>query len=144
MYNYIQKWVRSCEICQRVKPAPSSQIPLRPLPIATEAWRSVSMDFIFGLLSDEKDRRDVLVLMDRFNKMVHFPPVSAHIKAEITAKIVIDLIFRHHGLPESIVSDCDPRFSLSYRPQLFQLMGKRLLMSTAAHPETDGQTERVN
>ena len=109
-----------------------------------EAWRLVGMDFIFGLPSDEKDRTGVFFLVDRFNKMVHFSPIPAHITAETTANIFIDLIFRHHGLPESIVSDCDPRFSLSYRPQLFQLMGKRLLMSMAAHPETDGQTERVN
>ncbi|KAG2801633.1 hypothetical protein PC116_g20781 [Phytophthora cactorum] len=48
MYKRVRKWVRTCEICQRVKPFPSSQAPLRHLPVATEAWRSVSMDFIFG------------------------------------------------------------------------------------------------
>uniref|UniRef100_A0AAV1TYY7 Integrase catalytic domain-containing protein n=1 Tax=Peronospora matthiolae TaxID=2874970 RepID=A0AAV1TYY7_9STRA len=144
MYKYIQKWVRSCEICQRVKPAPSSQAPLRPLPIATEAWRSVSIDFIFGLPPDEQKRTGVLVFVDRFSKMVHFAPVSAHVTAETTAQIFIDLIFRHHGLPESIVSDRDPRFTSAFWATLFQLLGTRLLMSTAAHPETDGQTERVN
>ena len=144
MYKYIQKWVRSCEICQRVKPAPSSQAPLRPLPIATEAWRSVSMDFIFGLPPDEQKRTGVLVFVDRFSKMVHFAPVSAHVTAETTAQIFIDLIFRHHGLPESIVSDRDPCFTSAFWATLFQLLGTRLLMSTAAHPETDGQTERVN
>ncbi|CAI5703327.1 unnamed protein product [Peronospora effusa] len=144
MNKYIQKWVLSCETCQRVKPAPSSQAPLRPLPIATEAWRSVSMDFIFGLPPDEQKRTGVLVLVDRFSKMVHFAPVSANITAETTAKIFIDLIFRHHGLPESIVSDRDPRFTSAFWAELFQLLGTRLLMSTAAHPETDGQTERVN
>ncbi|CAH0486082.1 unnamed protein product [Peronospora farinosa] len=114
MYKYIQKWVRSCETCQRVKPAPSSQAPLRPLPIATEAWRSVSMDFIFGLPPDEQKRTGVLVLVDRFSKMVHFAPVSANITAETTATIFIDLIFSHHGLPESIVSDRGPRFTSAF------------------------------
>uniref|UniRef100_A0AAV1UWH5 Integrase catalytic domain-containing protein n=1 Tax=Peronospora matthiolae TaxID=2874970 RepID=A0AAV1UWH5_9STRA len=114
MYKYIQKWVRSCEICQRVKPAPSSQAPLRPLLIPTEAWRSVSMDFIFGLPPDEKNRTGVLVFADRFSKMVHFAPVSAHITAETTAKIFIDLIFRHQGLPEYIVSNRDPRFTSAF------------------------------
>ncbi|CAI5716266.1 unnamed protein product [Peronospora farinosa] len=115
MYKYIQKWVRSCETCQRVKPAPSSQAPLRPLPIATEAWRSVSMDFIFGLPPDEQKCTGVLVLVNW-----------------------------HHGLPESIVSDRDPRFTSAFWAELFQLLGTRLLMSRAAHPETDVQTERVN
>ena len=82
--------------------------------------------------------------VDRFSKMVHFAPVSTHVTAETTAQIFIDLIFRHHGLPESIVSDRDPRFTSAFWATLFQLLGTRLLMSTASHPETDGQTERVN
>ena len=72
MNEYIQKWVRSCETCQRVKPAPYSQSPLRPLPIATEFWRSVSMDFILGRPPDEQKCTGVLVLVNRFSKMVHF------------------------------------------------------------------------
>ncbi|GMF26717.1 unnamed protein product [Phytophthora fragariaefolia] len=52
MYKWIRKWVRSCEVCQRVKPAASKQAPQRPLPIATSAWRSITMDFIFGLCCD--------------------------------------------------------------------------------------------
>ncbi|KAE8983806.1 hypothetical protein PR001_g23353 [Phytophthora rubi] len=77
MYKWIRKWVRSCEICQRVKPAASKQDPLRPLPIATSAWRSVSMDFIFGLPRDAEGRTGVLVFVDRFSKMVHLAPVAA-------------------------------------------------------------------
>ncbi|KAE9288391.1 hypothetical protein PR003_g25816 [Phytophthora rubi] len=122
MYKWIRKWVRSCEICQRVKPAASKQAPLRPLPIATSAWRSVSMDFIFGLPRDAEGRTGVLVFEDRFSKMV----------------------FRHDGLSDSIVSDRDPRFTSAFWTRLFALLGTRLLMSTAVHPETDGQTERVN
>uniref|UniRef100_A0AAV1U9I1 Integrase catalytic domain-containing protein n=1 Tax=Peronospora matthiolae TaxID=2874970 RepID=A0AAV1U9I1_9STRA len=102
------------------------------------------MDFIIGILPDEKNPTGVLVFADRFSKMMHFAPVSAHITAETTAQIFIDLIFRHHGLPESIVSDRDPRFTSAFWATLFQLLGTRLLMSTAAHSETDGQTERVN
>ncbi|KAE8978874.1 hypothetical protein PR001_g24721 [Phytophthora rubi] len=74
MYKWIQKGVRSCEICQRVKPAASKQAPLRPLPIATSAWRSVSMGFIFGLPRDAEGRTGVLVYVDRFSKMVHLAP----------------------------------------------------------------------
>ncbi|KAE8967582.1 hypothetical protein PF011_g27503 [Phytophthora fragariae] len=128
MYKWIRKWVRFCEICQRVKPAASKQAPLRPLPIATSAWRSVSMDFI----------------MDRFSKMVHLAPVAAEVTADESAELFLDLVFRHHGLPESIVSDRDPRFTSAFWTRLFALLGTRLLMSTATHPETDGQTERVN
>ncbi|KAE9179446.1 hypothetical protein PF002_g27810 [Phytophthora fragariae] len=144
MYKWIRKWVRSCEICQRVKPAASKQAPLRPLPIATSAWRSVSMDFIFGLPRDAEGRTGVLVFVDRFSKMVHLAPVAAEETADESAELFLDLVFRHHGLPESIVSDRDPRFTSAFWTRLFALLGTRLLMSTAAHPETDGQTERVN
>ncbi|KAE8957102.1 hypothetical protein PR001_g31493, partial [Phytophthora rubi] len=144
MYKWIRKWVRSGEICQRVKPAASQQAPLRPLPIATSAWRSVSMDFIFGLPRDAEGRTGVLVFVDRFSKMVHLAPVAAEVTADESAELFLDLVFRHHGLPESIVSDRDPRFTSAFWTRLFALLGTRLLMSTAAHPETDGQTERVN
>lgn len=56
----------------------------------------------------------------------------------------MDVVFRHHGLPDNIVSDRDPRFTSAFWFRLFELPGTRLSMSTAAHPETDGQTERVN
>ncbi|KAE8990891.1 hypothetical protein PR001_g21372 [Phytophthora rubi] len=144
MFKWVRKWVRTCETCQRVKPSKSSQAPLRPLPIATEAWRSVSMDFIFGLPPDAEGRIGVLVFVDRFTKMVHLIPVSDTVTAAETAAHFIDCVFRHHGLPESIVSDRDPRFTSAFWSSLFQLLGTKLSMSTAAHPETDGQTERVN
>ncbi|GMF28552.1 unnamed protein product [Phytophthora lilii] len=114
MYKWVRKWVRSCEMCQRVKPAGSAQAPLRPLPIATESWRSVSMDFIFGLPPDDQGSTGVL---------------SSSI---VSARWFI--------LPQS-----PPKLPLKrLHPCSSTLLGTRLLMSTAAHPETDGQTERVN
>jgi hypothetical protein len=127
-----------------VKPAPSSQAPLRPLPVAADAWTSVSMDFIFGLPADAHDRTGVLLFVDRFSKMVHLTPVHATVTAEESAAIFVDIAFRHHALPLDIVSDREPRFTLAFWTRLFQLLGTRLRMSTAAHPETDGQTERAN
>ncbi|GMF38038.1 unnamed protein product [Phytophthora fragariaefolia] len=101
MYKWIRKWVRSCEICQRVKPAASKQAPIRPLPIATSAWRPVSMDCMFGFPRDAKGRTGVLVFVDRFSKMVHLAPVAAEVMADESAELFLDLVFRHHGLPES-------------------------------------------
>ncbi|GMF36058.1 unnamed protein product [Phytophthora fragariaefolia] len=144
MYKWIRKWVRSCKIRQRVKPAASKQAPLRPLPIATSAWRSVRMDFIFGHPRDGKGRTGVLVFVDRFSRMAHLALVAAKVTADESAELFLDLVFRHHGLPESIVSDRDPRFTSAFWTRLFALLGTRLLMSTAVHPETYGQTERVN
>ncbi|GMG15543.1 unnamed protein product [Phytophthora fragariaefolia] len=123
---WIRKWVRSCEVCQRVKPAASQQAPLRPLPIATSAWRSISMEFIFGLPRDAQDRTGILVFVDRFSKMVHLAPVAAVVTADGTAELFLALVFRHHDLPESIVSDRDPRFTSAFWTRLFALLGTRL------------------
>ncbi|KAE9117942.1 hypothetical protein PF010_g8413 [Phytophthora fragariae] len=144
MHKWVRKWVRTCETCQRVKPSKSSQAPVRPLPIATEVWRSVSKDFIFGLPPDAEGRTDVLVFVDRFTKMVHLIPVSDTATAVETAAHLIDSVFCHHSLPESIVSDRDPRFTSAFWSSLFELLGTKLSMSIAAHPEPDGQTESVN
>ncbi|GMF23069.1 unnamed protein product [Phytophthora fragariaefolia] len=76
--------------------------------------------------------------------MVHLTPVSDTVTAAETAAHIVNCVFRHQGLPESIVSDRDPRFTSAFWTALFQLLGTKLSMSTAAHPGTDGQTERVN
>uniref|UniRef100_A0AAV1U2E9 Integrase catalytic domain-containing protein n=1 Tax=Peronospora matthiolae TaxID=2874970 RepID=A0AAV1U2E9_9STRA len=102
------------------------------------------MDFIFGLAPDGQDRTGILVFVDRFSKMTHLVPVHATITAAETAVHFSDTVFRHHGLPDNIGSDRDPRFTSAFWTSLFELLGTKLQMSTAAHPETDGQTERVN
>ncbi|KAF1322122.1 reverse transcriptase, partial [Globisporangium splendens] len=76
--------------------------------------------------------------------MVHLTPVSDNISAEMTAKVFVDVVFRLHGLPSEIVSDRDTRFTSRFWRTLFGILDTKLSMSTAAHPETDGQTERVN
>ncbi|KAF1326562.1 reverse transcriptase, partial [Globisporangium splendens] len=93
---------------------------------------------------DTHGRNGILVFVDRFNKMVHLAPVSDKISAEKTAKVFVDVVFRLHGLPVEIVSDRDTRFTSKFWRALFGLLDTKLSMSTAAHPETDGQTERVN
>ncbi|KAF1313283.1 Pol protein, partial [Globisporangium splendens] len=144
MYKWVRKYVRTCEICQRVKPSGSTQAPLRSLAVPSDSWKSVSMDFIFGLPRDKHGRNGILVFVDRFSKMVHLAPVSDKISAEMAAKVFVDVVFRLHGLPVEIVSDRDTRFTSKFWRALFGLLDTKLSMSTAAHPETDGQTERVN
>ncbi|KAG3109543.1 hypothetical protein PI126_g24875 [Phytophthora idaei] len=76
--------------------------------------------------------------------MAHLAAVPDIIDGEGTALVILDRVFRQHGLPEAIVSDRDPRFTAKFWKSLFQVLGTRLDMSTADHPQTDGQTERVN
>ena len=102
------------------------------------------MDIIFGLAPDSQGRTGILVFVDRFSKMTHLVPVYATITAAETAVYFIDAVYRNHGFLENTVSDRDPRFTSAFWPLLFELLGMKLRMSTAAHPETDEQTERVN
>ncbi|KAG2790122.1 hypothetical protein Pcac1_g1428 [Phytophthora cactorum] len=141
-YKWVHKYVRACELCQRVKPAAISQAPLQPLPTPSECWQSISMGFVCGLLPDSKRWTGVVVFVDR--KMVHLAAVPAEVTAVQTARLFVDMVFKHHGMPLDIVSDRDPRFTARFGQEVFTFLGTQLSMSTADHPQTEGQTERVN
>ncbi|KAG3155659.1 hypothetical protein PI126_g9085 [Phytophthora idaei] len=143
-YKWVRKYVRACGVCQRVKPAAFPQAPLQSLPTPSECWQSISMDFVFGLPPDSKRRTGVVVFVDRFSKMVHLAAVPAEVTAVQTARLFVDMVFKHHGMPLDIVSDRDPRFTARFWQEVFTLLGTQSSMSTADHPQTDGQTERVN
>ena len=102
------------------------------------------MEFIFGLAPDSKDGTCILVFVDEFSKMTYLDTVKAATAAVENAVHFVDTVFRHHGLHEKIVSDREPRFPLAFGMSLFELFGKKLHLATAAHPETDGKTDRVN
>ncbi|KAE8916052.1 Transposon Tf2-9 polyprotein [Phytophthora fragariae] len=144
MYKWVRKYVQTCETCQRAKPAPSASAPLMSLPVPVDCWRSVSMDFIFELPADARGHTGILVFVCRLSKMVRLAAVRKSVTAPQAAQLFVDNVFRNHGLPEAFVSDRYPRFVSHFWQHLFRLLGTRLDMSTADHPQTDGQTERVN
>ncbi|GMF29277.1 unnamed protein product [Phytophthora fragariaefolia] len=102
------------------------------------------MDFVFGLPPDAAGNTGVVVFVDRLSKMAHLAAVPDTIDGEGTASLFLDRVFRQHGLPEAVISDRDPRFTGKFWTSIFAVLGTRLDMSTADHPQTDGQTERVN
>ncbi|GMF15997.1 unnamed protein product [Phytophthora fragariaefolia] len=102
------------------------------------------LDFVFGLLADDHGNTGILVVVYRLSKMVHLAPVLDTVTGEQAARLFVDCVFQHHGLPEMVVSDRDPRFTAAFWKTLFRLLGTKLSMSTADHPQTDSQTERVN
>ncbi|POM59237.1 Pol protein [Phytophthora palmivora] len=104
----------------------------------------MSLDFGFGLPADDKGNTDILVFVCRLSKIYHLAPVRDKVTGKQAAQLFLDSVFRYHGLPETIVSDRDPRFTGAFWDTLFQLPGTKLTMSTADHPQTDGRTERVN
>jgi hypothetical protein len=101
------------------------------------------MDFVEAL-PKVGGKSVILTVVDRFSKMAHFIPLSHPYSATSIAKAFFDGIVRLHGLPCSIVSDCDPIFTSRFWAELFQLAGVKLLLSSAFHPQTNGQSEVTN
>ena len=102
------------------------------------------MDFITQLPVTRQGIDAVVVFVDRLSKMVHFAAVKTSVSAEEFAHIFRHEVFRLHGIPAELVSDRDPRFTNKFGVELTSLLGTKVKMSTAFHPQTDGQTERVN
>ncbi|POM67057.1 Pol protein [Phytophthora palmivora] len=118
-----------------------------PLPeaVTTTVFMAVhSYGLVFGLTKDSAVNTGVVVFVDRLSNMAHLAAVPDTIDGKGTASLFLDRVFRQHGLPESIVSDRDPRFTGEFWSAVFKVLGTRLDMSTADHPQTDGQTERAN
>ncbi|POM70560.1 LOW QUALITY PROTEIN: Pol protein [Phytophthora palmivora] len=126
----------SRHVKHRVKPSGHASAPLQSLPVPDDCWKSKSLDSVFGLPTDNKENTGILI--------VHVAPVRGKVAGKQAAQLFLDSVFRYHGLPETIVSDRDPRFIGEFWDTLFQLLGTKLTMSSADHPQTDGQTERVN
>ena len=137
--------VKSCGPCQRNKGA--TQRPygvLQPLSVPDFQWQHISMDFIVHLPKTRSGFTAVLVVVDRLTKMVHLLPTFDTASAEETAALFRDRVFCLHGMPQSIVSDRDVKFTSAFWRELHRLLGITLNMSSAYHPQTDGQTERMN
>jgi hypothetical protein len=143
MVKDIEDYVRGCKVCAAVKP--SQQAPaglLQPLPIPHRPWEVIGIDFHGPLPMSDGYHNYVLVANCKFSKMVHLIPTSEHVTSEKTARLLIDHVFRLHGLPTAIISDRDPRFTAGLWKAVFTAWGTRLKMSSSYHPQTDGQTER--
>jgi len=143
MNEQIINFVRSCPECQRNKASRHQPYGLAsPLELPYAPWQSIAMDFITDLLPSE-GRNQLWVVIDRFTKMAHFIPLREKTASDL-AKIFAREVWRFHGLPADIVSDRDSRFTSETWKEFLEILDIRPRMSTAFHPQTDGQTERLN
>jgi hypothetical protein len=141
----IARYVAKCDTCRRVKAIHMKTAgPLQPLPILTWKWEDISMDFIVGLPRTTKGFNSIWVIIDQLTKIAHFLPVKTDYPIAIYAQLYIARIISLHGVPKTIVSDRGPQFVAKFWEALHKSLGTKLLHSLAYHPQTIGQTERVN
>jgi hypothetical protein len=145
MKREIAKYISECNTCQRVKASHLKVAgTLQPLPIPSWKWEDICMDFIMGLPNTSRHHDSIWVIVDRLTKTAHFLPVHTTHRSEKYAEIYIDQIVRLHGIPRTIVSDRGAPFVARFWEQLQESLGTHVIRSSAYHPQTDGQTERVN
>jgi hypothetical protein len=144
MKQLVQDLVRTCVVCQRYKSEhlhPAGL--LLPLPVPQGVWTDIALDFIEAL-PRVRGKSVILTVVDRFSKYCHFIPLAHPYSAKsVTQAFFIDIV-RLHGVPQSMVSDRDPVFTLTFWRELMRLMGTKLHLTTTFHPQSDGQSEATN
>jgi hypothetical protein len=136
--------VRACSNCSRNNTSRLRyQGTLKPLPLPIQRWREISVDFV-GPLPEIDGYNCIMVVVDRLSKERHYIPCHTTLKAADLAKIFVREVWRLHGLPDFIVSDRGPQFIAEFWKAVCYRLQITASLSTAYHPETDGQTENAN
>ncbi|SPC63495.1 uncharacterized protein UHOD_11281 [Ustilago sp. UG-2017b] len=144
MSKFVHTFVDSCETCRRIKAVRHKPYGhLKSLPVPPHPWSSISMDLI-EQLPPSSDFTAILVVVDRLTKMAIFVPTTNELDAPELAKLLLRHVYSKHGLPTSIVSDRGSEFTSHFWCSLSTLLGIENHFSSAYHPQSDGQTERVN
>ena len=146
----VEQYIKECIQCQQNKAARHAkygQIQFAPVP--ESPWDDVTMDFVVKLPKSKdpatQDAFDsIMVIVDKLTKYAIMVPFKESYKADQLAFVLLDRLIRDHGIPKSITSDRDKLFTSNYWKTLIAAIGTKLRMSTAYHPQTDGQTERAN
>ena len=144
MHAYVKKYVSTCDLCSRSKtPRHPKHGELAPLPAPPGPWKGISCDLIVDL-PESNGYDSVLVFIDRLTKMSHLIPCNKTTSAPEFARMFLDHIIRLHGIPDSIVSDRGSIFTSQFWKALSKSLDLKQRLSTSFHPQTDGQTERMN
>jgi hypothetical protein len=141
----IAKYVAECDTCHQMKASHlKSAGVLQPLSIPMWKWDAISMDFIVGLPLTARNKDSIWVIVDRLSKTAHFIVVHTTYSVQQYAELYMDHIVHLHGIPKTIISNRGTQFVARFWEQLHECLGTKLIRSSSYHPQTDGQTERIN
>ncbi|QRW22942.1 Retrotransposable element Tf2 protein [Rhizoctonia solani] len=143
MKSSAKEWVECCPTCQANRQAHAPAIALKPLEVPPFPFHTISYDFITGF-PKLQGHDAILVVIDSFSKFGHFIPTSKKVTARGLADLFVSHVWKLHGLPVKTVLDCGTTFTGKFLRALYQRLGVKPAFSSAYHPESDGQTERVN
>jgi hypothetical protein len=141
----VARYISECDTYRKVKAdyiKPGGL--LQPLSIPEWKWDNISMDFIMGIPTTAHKFDLIWVIVDRLSKSAHFIPVNTNYRVQKYVEIYIAHVLCLHGVPKMIISDRGSQFVARYWEQLFASLETHLIHSSTYHPQTDGQTERVN
>lgn len=142
--KFIASYIDGCDRCNRTKTFPGKPVgELNPNLPPNDIWTVVTVDLITGL-PESQGYDSIMVTVDRLSKMIHVLPTTSRLSSEGLARLFRDNVWKHHGLPQQIISDRGPQFVSGFMRELNRLLQIKTTPSTAYHPQTDGQTERVN
>lgn len=147
MHQEVAAYVQACELCKRTKSSKSAPPGfLKPLPVPFRAWSDISIDYITPLPDCkfyDSTFKHILVVVCRLTKMRHFIGTRS-LNTDELVDAFVSRVYTLHGLPDNIISDRGTQFVSGFWTQLSERLGVTLRHSSAFHPETDGQTERIN
>src|SRR6266446_2050338 len=142
--RYITKFITGCDACNQTKTFPTQKVgKVIPNKVPDRHWQVISIDMI-GELPDSKGYNAILVVVDCLSKRIHAIPTVNSLDSAGVARLFLEHVWRHHRLPEEVLSDRRPAFMSNFLRELAALLGVKLTPSTSYHPQTDGQTEHVN
>src|SRR5258705_4388911 len=141
---YVASYMAGCDVCNCCKSFPMQKVgKLTPNQIPTCHWEVISVDTI-GELPESKGYNAILVAVDRLSKCIHAIPTITMVDSTGVARLFLEHVWRHHRLPEAVISDRGSAFISNFSRELATLLDIRLTPSTAYHPQMDGQKEQVN
>ena len=145
LFSDVKNYIKFCPLCQSNKAVTTKKAGLlSPTQAPKSRWQIVGMDFVTALPVTARGYSAILVVIDKLTKMVRLIPCTENVGAKETAELFLRYVFKDHGMPSQFITDRGTQFTGTFFKTLCTLLGTTQHMSTANHPESDGQTERAN